>query len=183
VLREALLLLVAMGSARVVIMFVVQGMLARLAIPRILATSRSRRADRVRDLPDESRRRNSGTITTSVIFRRHAPVLREPLENLWAALRRSSTTCAGSATDQDGGRERAGGRYLLALHVDRTNNGETVIIPNVQLMKNRVTVSRARRSENPLAARIEFFVSDVPPARVIAVVEAELARRKSAMWR
>jgi CRP-like cAMP-binding protein len=59
-----------------------------------------------------------------------------------------------------------------------TNSGETVVIPNVQLMKNRVMVLSRRGDERIYQRRdIEFGVSyDVPPSRVIDVVEAALAR-------
>jgi CRP-like cAMP-binding protein len=58
-----------------------------------------------------------------------------------------------------------------------TNLGETVIIPNSQLIQNRVTVL-GRRGDDRIPSRrdVEFGVSyDTPPSRVIAAVTDGLA--------
>jgi small-conductance mechanosensitive channel len=64
--------------------------------------------------------------------------------------------------------------------------GETVIIPNSQLIKNRVTVLGRRGDERiPARRNVDFSVTyDTPPSRVIAaIVRRTCARRKSAMSR
>jgi small-conductance mechanosensitive channel/CRP-like cAMP-binding protein len=182
VLREALLLLVAMGFARVVVMFVVQGMLARLAIPRILADVLIAIVLIVFGI---YRMKVAGVnlasiITTSAILSGGIALsLREPLENLWGgiALQLDNTCRIGDWIKIEGVSGQVVGIRWRCTSI-ATNNGETVIIPNVQLMKSRVTVLSRRGDERIYWRReIDFFVSyDVPPPRVIAVVEAALAR-------
>src|SRR6185369_13071193 len=59
-----------------------------------------------------------------------------------------------------------------------TPNGETVIIPNAHLIKHQVTVLGRRGDLRiPWRRRVEFRVAyDVAPSKVIAAVEASLAR-------
>jgi CRP-like cAMP-binding protein len=59
-----------------------------------------------------------------------------------------------------------------------TNVGETVIVPNSHLIKNRVTVLGRRGDERiPSRRDVEFNVSyEVPPSRVLATVAEGLAR-------
>ncbi len=182
VLREALLLVVAMGFARVAVMFVLQAMLAGLAIPRILADVLIVVVLIVFGLY----RMNAvgvnlaSIITTSAIVSGGIALsLREPLENLWGgiALQLDNTCRIGDWIKMEGVTGQVVGIRWRCTSV-ATNNGETVVIPNVQLMKNRVTVLSRRGDERIYWRRdIEFTVSyDVPPSRVIAVVEAALAR-------
>ncbi len=182
VLREALLLLLAMGFARVVIVFVFQAVLARLAIPRILADVLIAVVLVVFGLyrMNVAGVNLASIITTSAILSGGIALsLREPLENLWGgiALQLDNTCRIGDWIRMEGVSGQVVGIRWRCTSV-ATNNGETVIIPNVQLMRTRVTVL-ARRGDERIHWRrdIEFSVSyDVPPSRVISVVEAALAR-------
>lgn len=182
VLREALLLLLAMGFARVVVMFAFQAVLARLAIPRILADVLIAVVLVVFVLyrMNVAGVNLASIITTSAILSGGIALsLREPLENLWGgiALQLDNTCRIGDWIRMEGVSGQVVGIRWRCTSV-ATNNGETVVIPNVQLMRNRVTVL-ARRGDQRIHWRrdIEFSVSyDVPPSRVIAVVEAALAR-------
>ncbi len=182
VLREALLLVVAIGFARVAVMFVFHAVFHRLAVPRILADVLIVVVLIVFGLY----RMNAvgvnlaSIITTSAIVSGGIALsLREPLENLWGgiALQLDNTCRIGDWIKMEGVTGQVVGIRWRCTAV-ATNNGETVIIPNVQLMKNRVTVL-SRRGDDRIHWRreIEFSVAyDVPPSRVIAVVEAALAR-------
>ncbi len=182
IVREALLLLIAVGFARIAVMFVLQGVLARLAIPRILADVLIVVILIVYGLY----RMNvvgvnlASIITTSAIVSGGIALsLREPLENLWGgiALQLDNTCRIGDWIKMEGVTGQVVGIRWRCTSV-ATNNGETVIVPNVQLMKNRVTVLSRRGDERIHWRRdIDFSVAyDVPPSRVIAVVEAALAR-------
>ncbi len=180
--REAMLLLIAVGFIRIALVFLFQGVLKRLNLPRILADA----LFVVVLIVFAVYRMNAvgvnlaSIITTSAIVSFGIALsLREPLENLWGgiALQLDNTCRIGDWIRIDGVTGQIVGirwRYLSLATV--TN--ETVIIPNVQLTKNRVTVL-GRRGDDRAAFRrdVEFSVSyDVPPARVVAVVEDALAR-------
>ena len=182
VVREAMLLLIAVGFIRIAIVFLFQGVLKRLNVPRILADA----LIVVVLIVFALYRMNAvgvnlaSIITTSAIVSGGIALsLREPLENLWGgiALQLDNTCRIGDWIRMDGVSGQIVGirwRYLSLA----TNTNETVIIPNSQLTKNRVTVL-ARRGDDRVPQRrdVEFSVSyDVPPARVIAVVEEALAR-------
>ncbi len=182
VLREVLLLLVGIGFARIAVMFVLQALLARLAIPRILADVLIVVVLIVYGLY----RMNvvgvnlASIITTSAIVSGGIALsLREPLENLWGgiALQLDNTCRIGDWIKMEGVTGQVVGIRWRCTSL-ATNNGETVVVPNVQLMKSRVTVLSRRGDERIYWRRdIEFSVSyDAPPSRVIAVVEAALAR-------
>ncbi len=180
--REVLLLLIAIGFARIAIVFMFQAVLKRLSVPRILADA----LIVVVLIVFALYRMNAvgvnlaGIITTSAIVSGGIALsLREPLENLWGgiALQLDNTCRIGDWIRVDGITGQIVGirwRYLSLA----TNTNETVIIPNAQLTKNRVVVL-ARRGDDRVPQRrdVEFSVSyDTPPARVIAVVEEALAR-------
>jgi len=182
VVREAMLLLIAVGFIRIVIVFLFQGVLKRLNVPRILADA----LIVVVLIVFALYRMNAvgvnlaSIITTSAIVSGGIALsLREPLENLWGgiALQLDNTCRIGDWIRMDGVTGQIVGirwRYLSLA----TNTNETVIIPNSQLTKNRVTVL-ARRGDDRVPQRrdVEFSVSyDVPPARVLAVVEEALGR-------
>jgi len=181
VVREALLLLVAIGFTRIALMCVFQGVLKRLALPRILADVLIaiilivfvliRMKDAGVNL--------AGIITTSAILTGGVALsLREPLENLWGgiALQLDNTCRIGDWVRMEGVSGQVVGirwRYTSIA----TNVNETVIIPNSHLIKNRVTVL-GRRGDERIAQRrdVEFHVSyDVAPSRVIAAVADGLA--------
>ncbi len=180
--REAMLLLIAVGFIRIALVFLFQGLLKRLNVPRILGDVLFALLLVVFGLY----RMNAvgvnlaSIITTSAIVSGGIALsLREPLENLWAgmALQLDNTCRIGDWIRIDGVTGQIVGvrwRYLSLA----TNTNETVMIPNMQMTKNRVIVL-ARRGEERVPQRrdVEFSVSyDVPPARVIAVVEDALAR-------
>jgi small-conductance mechanosensitive channel/CRP-like cAMP-binding protein len=181
VIREALLLLVAIGFTRIALICLFQGILKRLALPRILADvliaiiliafALIRMKDAGVNL--------AGIITTSAILTGGIALsLREPLENLWGgiALQLDNTCRIGDWVRMEGVSGQVVGirwRYTAIA----TNVNETVIIPNSQLIKNRVTVL-GRRGDERIALRrdVEFHVSyDVAPSRVIAAVADGLA--------
>ncbi|HYR00293.1 MAG TPA: mechanosensitive ion channel family protein [Casimicrobiaceae bacterium] len=182
VVREALLLLVAIGFTRVALMCLFQGVLARLAIPRILADVLIAvvlvvfALVRMKVIGVNL----AGIITTSaVITGVIAFSLQETLGNLWGgiALQLDNTCRIGDWIRMEGVSGQVVGirwRYTAIA----TNSGETVIIPNGQLIKNRVTVLGRRGDERiPSRRSVEFNVSyDVPPSRVLATVADGLAR-------
>jgi len=180
--REAMLLLIAIGFIRIALVFLFQGVLKRLNVPRILADA----LFVVVLIIFALYRMNAvgvnlaSIITTSAIVSFGiAQSLREPLENLWGgiALQLDNTCRIGDWIRLDGVTGQIVGirwRYLSLATV--TN--ETVIIPNSQLTKNRIVVLGRRGDERiPFRRDVEFAVSyDVPPARVVAVVAEALAR-------
>ena len=180
--REAMLLLVAVGFIRITVMFVFQGVLKRLNVPRILGDVLIALLLVVFALyrMDAVGVNLASIITTSaVITGVIAFSLQETLGNLWGgiALQLDNTCRIGDWIRMDGVSGQIVGirwRYLSLA----TNTNETVIIPNGQLTKNRVMVL-ARRGDDRVPQRrdVEFAVSyEVPPARVVAVVEEALAR-------
>lgn len=181
VAREALLLLIAIGFTRVILMFGFQGVLKRLAIPRILADVVIAVVIVVFAIVrmKEAGVNLAGIITTSAILTFGvAQSLREPLENLWGglALQLDNTCRIGDWVRIEGLSGQVVGirwRYTSIA----TNMGETVIVPNSQLIKNRVTVLGRRGDERiPSRRGVDFGVSyDTPPSRVIAAVTDGLA--------
>jgi CRP-like cAMP-binding protein len=105
--------------------------------------------------------------------------MQEMLGNLWGgiALQADNTCRIGDWVRVDGVVGQIIGIRWRCLAV-ATNDGETVMMPNAQLVKSRVTVL-ARRGDQKIPWRrpVEFFVGyDAAPSRVIAAVEASLAR-------
>jgi small-conductance mechanosensitive channel/CRP-like cAMP-binding protein len=182
VARESMLLLVAIGFTRIAVMFVFQGALARLAIPRILADVLIAivlivfAIIRMKEVGVNL----AGIITTSaVITGVIAFSLQETLGNLWGgiALQLDNTCRIGDWIRMEGVSGQVVGirwRYTSIA----TNVNETVIIPNGQLIKTRVTVLGRRGDERvPYRYDVEFSVAyDVPPSRVIAAVADALSR-------
>ena len=181
VAREVLLLLIAIGFTRIILMFVFQGVLKRLAIPRILADVLIAVVLVVFGLVRMKvvGVNLAGIITTSaVITGVIAFSLQETLGNLWGgiALQLDNTCRIGDWIRMEGASGQVVGirwRYTSIA----TNSGETINIPNSQLIKNRVTVLGRRGDERiPSRREVEFKVSyDVPPSRVIAAVADGLA--------
>jgi small-conductance mechanosensitive channel/CRP-like cAMP-binding protein len=179
--RETLLLLVAIGFTRITLMFLFQGVLKSLAIPRILADVLIAVVLVVFALyrMKVAGVNLAGIITTSaVITGVIAFSLQETLGNLWGgiALQLDNTCRIGDWIRMEGISGQVVGirwRYTSIA----TNSGETVIVPNSQLIKNRVTVL-GRRGDDRIPSRrdVEFSVSyDVPPSRVIAAIANGLA--------
>ena len=180
VIREALLALLAIGFARITISFVFQTLLRKSDIPRILPDVLFVLVLVVYGLY----RMHVGGVnllsivtTSTVLVGAIALSLRETLNNLWGgiAVQVDNTCRIGDWVRIDnviGQIIDIRWRYLSVA----TNAGETVIIPNSNLMGGRVYVL-ARRGDIRTSWRrdVEFNVSyDTPPSRVIAVVENAL---------
>ena len=182
VLRELALLLVAVGIGLVLLNFLFQAILAKRAVPRILA-------DVLLVLlligfalyrMNASGVNLAGIITTSaVITGVIAFSLQETLGNLWGgiALQLDNTCRLGDWIRIEGVTGQIVNIRWRCLAV-ATNDGETVIIPNAQLIKHQVTVIGRRGDVKiPWRRRIRFTVAyGVAPSKVIAAVEAEFAR-------
>jgi len=116
----------------------------------------------------------SAVLTGAIAFSMQAM-----LGNLWGgiALQADNTCRIGDWIRVDGVVGQIIGIRWRCLAV-ATNDGETVMMPNAQLVNSRVTVL-ARRGDVKIPWRrpVEFFVSYEPaPSRVIAAVEAALER-------
>ncbi len=176
VIRESLLLLIAIGFTRIAVICVFQGVLKRLSIPRILGDVLIAVVLIVFALVRMKvvGVNLAGIITTSaVITGVIAFSLQETLGNLWGgiALQLDNTCRIGDWIRMDGVSGKVVGirwRYTAIA----TNMGETVIIPNGHLIKNRLTVLGRRGDERiPSRRGVDFTVSyDAPPSRVVAAV-------------
>jgi small-conductance mechanosensitive channel/CRP-like cAMP-binding protein len=183
--REFLLFLVALGFFRVGLTFVFQVLLAQMAVPRILADLVMAvvlivyllvriSADGV-DL-------TAIAIPSAVVGGALGFSLQQTLGNLWGgiSLQLDNTCRIGDWVRIDnvfGQIVSIRWRYMSIA----TNSGETVIVPNSQLVTQKVLVL-GRRGDERIACRrdVSFAVSyDVPPSRVIAVVERALQRAET----
>jgi small-conductance mechanosensitive channel/CRP-like cAMP-binding protein len=181
-LREFALLLIALGVIRVAMMFVFQGIFARAHIPRILTDVLFALALIAYAL---YRMRVGGVnlagiITTSaVITGVLAFSLQETLGNLWGgiSLQLDNTCRLGDWIRVDGITGQIVGIRWRCVAV-ATNDGETVMIPNAQLIKNKVMVLGRRGDvRTSVRRRVPFRVPyTTEPRRVIAIVEEALAR-------
>ncbi len=182
VLRELSLLLVAVGLVLVLLKFLFEALLAKAAVPRILAD-----VSLVLVLIGFALYRmtvagvNLGSIitTSAVITGVIAFSLQETLGNLWGgiALQLDNTCRMGDWIRVEGVTGKIIGIRWRCLAV-ATNAGDTVMVPNAQLIKNPVTVlSRRGNSKIPYRHLVAFSVGyDTPPAMVIATLEGSLAR-------
>ena len=182
VLRELALLMVALGIALVMLNFLFQALLARAAVPRILADvllvllliGFALYRMNVAGVNLASIITTSAVITGVIAFS-----LQETLGNLWGgiALQLDNTCRMGEWIRVDGVIGQIVGIRWRCVAV-ATPNGETVIIPNAHLIKHQVTVLGRRGDLRiPWRRRVEFRVAyDVAPSKVIAAVEASLAR-------
>jgi small-conductance mechanosensitive channel/CRP-like cAMP-binding protein len=182
VIREVLLMILAIGFVRILISFIFQTLLRKADVPRILADVLFVLVLVVYAL---YRMHVSGVNLASIVASGTvlaggiALSLRDTIGNLWGGIAvQLDNTCRigdwvrienviGQIVD-------IRWRYLAVA----TNSGETVIVPNSNLVKNQVIVL-ARRGDQRISWRreIEFNVSyGVPPSRVIAAVEAALTR-------
>jgi len=185
VLREIVLLLLAVGFARIIIIFLFQGALARMAVPRILADVLIALLLVVYVLV----RMNAVGVNLASIITTSAVItgviafsLQETLGNLWGgiALQLDNTCRIGDWIRIEGGGSLHGQvvsirwRYLAIA----TNNNETVMIPNSQLIKNRVTVIGRRGDLRiPMRRTLPFHVGyQWAPSRVIAACETAVGR-------
>lgn len=182
VLREGTLAILAIGAARITVTFFFRAALGRVAAPQILAEVLMALVLVVFAFWRMTAVgvNLAGIVTTSaVVTGVLAFSLQETLGNLWGGIQiQLDNTCRlgdwirvdtvmGQVVD-------IRWRYVAVA----TNSGETVIIPNGSLSKSRVMVlSRRGDRRIPWRREVEFAVAyDVPPARVIATVEAALKR-------
>jgi small-conductance mechanosensitive channel/CRP-like cAMP-binding protein len=180
--REFLLFLVALGFFRIAAMFLFQGILVRLAVPRILADLIMAVVLIVYLLV----RISSGGVDLSAIAIPSAVItgalafsLQQTLGNLWGgiSLQLDNTCRIGDWVRIDnvfGQIVSIRWRYMSIA----TNAGETVIVPNSQLVTNKVLVLGRRGDERiPCRRDVPFEVGFAgPPSRVIAVVQDAIQR-------
>ena len=182
ILRELALVVLALGVARIAVTFAFRAALGKVAVPKILADVLMALVLVVFLLWRMTAVgvNLAGIVTTSaVVTGVLAFSLQETLGNLWGGIQiQLDNTCRlgdwirvdtvmGQVID-------IRWRYVAIA----TNSGETVIIPNGSLVKGRVVVV-ARRGDTriPWRREVQFGVAyEVPPARVIAAVEAALRR-------
>jgi len=186
VLRELALVLIAVAIALVFLAFMFHALLVKKAVPRILADVLLvlLLIGYVLYRMHVGGVNLAGIITTSaVITGVIAFSLQETLGNLWGgiALQLDNTCRLGDWIRIEGVTGQIVSIRWRCLAV-ATNEGETVIIPNAQLIKHQVTVLGRRGDVKiPWRRRVKFGVSyDTAPSKVIAVVEAALARAEIA---
>ncbi|MBN8477427.1 MAG: mechanosensitive ion channel family protein [Burkholderiales bacterium] len=180
--RELILAVVAFSVIRVFMIFVLQTLLARLAVPRILSEfllallligyALFRLSAVGVNL--------AGVVTTSaVITGALAFSAQEMLGNLWAgiSLQLENTLRLGDWIRVENVTGQVVGIRWRSMQIATTNN-ETIIIPNSQLMKDKVTViGRHGEDRAPWRRSVSFQVDyDLPPVRVCAVVSDALQR-------
>ncbi len=179
---EFLLFLVAMGFARIFAMFLFQGILGGVTVPRILADLIMAVAMIAYLLVRVSAAGvdlsavaiPAGVITAALGFS-----LQQTLGNLWGgiSLQLDNTCRIGDWVRIDnvfGQIVSIRWRYMSIA----TNSGETVIVPNSQLVTNKVNVLGRRGDERiPCRRDVMFEVTFInSPSRVIAVVEEAILR-------
>ncbi|HEV8258726.1 MAG TPA: mechanosensitive ion channel family protein [Casimicrobiaceae bacterium] len=181
--REICLLIVAIGNIRIFITFMTSVLLARRAVPRILGEVTMAlslvvyaviRLDAVGVNP------TSLIATTTVAGAAIAFAMQSTLGNLLGgiSLQLDNTCRIGDWIELDGGvtGEVVGIRWRYTALA--TVNNVTIIIPNAELMKNRVTLLGRRGDQRiPWRRPIEFGVGyEWTPGRVLEVVGAALER-------
>lgn len=181
-IRELALALVAFGFMRVAILFVLQTLLARRGIPRILD-------DLLITLAIAGYaiiRLNAigvnlaGLITTSAVLTAGlAFSAQATLNNLWGgvSLQLEKNCRIGDWVRFDdviGQVVQIRWRYMAVA----TNNNETIVIPNSQLMNNRLVLLARRGEERSTWRRLVHFNVEYEhsPSRVIADIEKALER-------
>ncbi len=182
VAREFLLFLIALGFFRVAAMFLFQGILIRLAVPRILADLIMAVVLVVYLLvriSSDGVDLSAIAIPSAVITGALAFSLQQTLGNLWGgiSLQLDNTCRIGDWVRIDtvfGQIVSIRWRYMSIA----TNAGETVIVPNSQLVTNKVQVLGRRGDERiPCRRDVAFEVTfATPPSRVIAVVQEAVQR-------
>ena len=180
--REIFLLIVALGNIRIFITFMTSVLLARRAVPRILGEVTMAlslvvyaliRLDAVGVNP------TSLIATTTVAGAAIAFAMQSTLGNLLGgiSLQLDNTCRIGDWIEVEGQTGEVVSirwRYTALA----TINNVTIIIPNAELMKNRVTLLGRRGDQRiPWRRPIEFGVGyEWTPGQVIAVVHAALER-------
>jgi small-conductance mechanosensitive channel/CRP-like cAMP-binding protein len=179
---EFCLLVVALGNIRIYIGFLVNVLLARKEVPRILGEVGIALSLIVFALI----RMDAVGVNLAAIFTTSAFLtavvafsLQATLGNLWGgiALQLDNTCRIGDWIQIEGVLGQVVGirwRYTSIA----TNRNETIIIPNSMLVNNRVTLL-ARRGDTriPWRRTVEFAIGyEWPPSRVIAAVAGALSR-------
>ena len=182
ILRELALVVLAIGVARITATFAFRVALGSVSVPQILAEVLMALALIVFAFWRMTAVgvNLAGIVTTSaVVTGVLAFSLQETLGNLWGGIQlQLDNTCRiGDWIRVDTVMGQVVGirwRYVAIA----TNNGETVIMPNGMLAKNRVVVLSRRGDQRiPWRREVEFAVSyDTAPSRVIAAVDEGLAR-------
>jgi small-conductance mechanosensitive channel len=192
VLREVALAVMALGLIRIATMFAFEAAMGKLGTPKILAEVS---VAVMLVLYGLYRMNASGVnlatiITTStVISGAIAFSMQSTLANLWGgiALQMDNTCRIGDwiridALPGQGGTGQGVSGQVIGIRLRylavATNNGETIMIPNAQLITNRVTVLARRGDQRiPWRRHIDFsLVYGIPPSRIIAAVETSLRR-------
>jgi small-conductance mechanosensitive channel/CRP-like cAMP-binding protein len=181
--RSLRLLVVALGNIRIYISFVANVLLARRAVPRILgevSIAVSLIAFTLIRLDAVGVNLTSIIATTTVAGAAIAFAAQSTLGNLLGgiSLQLDNTCRIGDWIELDGGvmGEVVGIRWRYTALA--TINNVTIVIPNAQLMNNRVTLLGRRGDQRiPWRRPIEFGVGyEWTPGQVLAVVNAALAR-------
>ncbi|MDQ2962323.1 MAG: mechanosensitive ion channel family protein [Pseudomonadota bacterium] len=181
--REFCLLIVALGNIRIWIAFLTNVLLARRAVPRILGEVAMAlalvifalvRLDAVGVNP------TSLIATTTVAGAAIAFAMQSTLGNLLGgiSLQLDNTCRIGDWIELDGGVTGEVVSIRWRYTALATVNNVTIIIPNAELMKNRVTLLGRRGDQRiPWRRPIEFGVGyEWNPGQVLAVVAAALER-------
>ena len=182
ILRELALLVVAFALVRISVIFLFEVLLSQAQVPRMMADVLLAVSLIIYAIfrMNEIGVNLASLITTSAVLTGViAFSMQEMLGNLWGgiALQADNTCRIGDWVRVDGVVGQIIGIRWRCLAV-ATNDGETVMMPNAQLVKSRVTVI-ARRGDLKIHWRrpVEFFVGyETAPSRVIAMVEEALAR-------
>ncbi|HEX4882716.1 MAG TPA: mechanosensitive ion channel family protein [Casimicrobiaceae bacterium] len=181
ILREATLAVLAVGVMRTVLLFAARVLLARFAIPSIVTDVLLGLGLIAYALV----RLNAvgvniaGIVTTSaVITGAIAFSAQEVLGALWAgiALQADRTLRIGDWIRSDG---RIGQVVAIRWRTTtiRTRNNEHIVIPNAQLVKDKVLVAARLGAAEHTLREVPFHVAyDHPPSEVVAAVEAGLHR-------
>ena len=156
VLREFALLIVAFGLVRISVIFLFEGLFPQSSVPRMMADVLMVVALIVYTIyrMNEIGVNLASLITTSAVLTGViAFSMQEMLGNLWGgiALQADNTCRIGDWIRVDGVVGQVIGIRWRCLAV-ATNDGETVMMPNAQLVKSRVTVL-ARRGDQKIPWR------------------------------
>ncbi len=181
--REICLLVVALGIIRIYVAFLVNVLLARRAVPRIvgeLCIALSLVVFALVRLDAVGVNLTGIIATTTVAAGAIAFAMQATLANLLGgiSLQLDNTYRMGDWIEMDGGvtGEVVGIRWRYTALA--TVNNVTIIIPNAQLMNSRVTLLGRRGDQRiPWRRPIEFTVGyEWTPGQVMAVVNAALER-------
>jgi len=185
-LRETLLFLITIGFARIASAFVFQTLLRKADIPRILAQVMFVLVligYAIWRLHAAGVNPTSLGISATAIAAGIAVSLKDAFANLWGgiAIQLDNTARVGDWVRIDNVSGQVIDIRLRYLAI-ATNSGETVIVPNGEVVKNRLTVLARRGDQRiPWRREIDFHVSySVAPSRVIGVVGTALARAEIA---